>query len=192
MADHKLVLHPRDPEAPLPPVEVLRGGLIALGLLGPEVERFGDSHHAPGPRFAALLGLRGGRPATRLGAGGAREPVDLADVVSVELLASDEVAFLGGDVATPRCPGCGAEVDDWGERVSALYDGDDAGSVHACAGCGRASRPWELDWDGTNGFGRLAVAVWHVRDGEAAPSDELAGALAKLTATPWTSFFYRM
>lgn len=200
MSDHKLILHPVDPEADLPPPVALQDGLTKLGFLASATELHGEARHLPGPRFEALVPLAHSRRAVVLGSAheGPSRPriADGRTLISIELRrssgASDAIEFLGGgNVESPSCPSCAFTVEEWTEVVSAWFE-DQSGYSWQCSGCHDTFRPWQLDWHGTNGFGRCAIALWHVHPGEAAPSEELMRALLEMSGTPWTFFYYQL
>ena len=197
MSDNKLILHPSDPTVSLPPESAFQVCLADIGLTGQPTEYFGTTHYLQGPRFEALLPFAHSHRAVILSA---TDPAPLTpriadsrSLVSVELCPQTQaIEFLGaGNVESPACPACGFLAEDWADLVSAWYDDQDT-YQWLCSGCQRGWRPWHLDWRGTNGFGRFAIAFWHVHHGEAAPSQELLGALQSVSSTPWTYFYYQL
>jgi hypothetical protein len=181
----------------LPPESAFRTRLADIGLIGASTEYYGTTHYLQGPRFEALVPFAHSHRNVILASAdpGLFTPhiADSRCLVSIELCPqTDAIEFLGaGNVESPFCPSCDLAVEDWAPLVSAWYDDQD-GYQWLCPGCQRGWRPWHLDWRGTNGFGRFAIALWHVHKGEAAPSKALLTALHEVSGTPWTFFYYRL
>lgn len=197
MSDNKLILHPIDPEVRLPPESAFLVHLADIGLIGAPTKYYGTTHYLQGPRFEVLVPFAHSHRTVILASAdpGLFTPriADSRSLVSIELCPpTDAIEFLGaGNVECPFCPSCDLAVEDWAALVSAWYD-DQAKYQYICPGCQRGWRPWHLDWRGTNGFSRFAIAFWHIHQGEAGPSQELLSALHEVSGTPWTFFYYRL
>ena len=196
MSDHKLVLHPANPEASLPPEGDFRARLSSIGLLGLPFDHFGATHYRQGSRFKLLLPFSSPHEVVVLAPQTAglekRTAVDSTSLVSIELCGTADIQFLGAaNVENPSCVACGYVLNDWTAVVSAWYDAPD-NYQWTCPRCHRVARPWALNWAYTNGFGRFSIAFWHVNHGEAAPSTELLCALHEFSDTPWTYFYYHL
>lgn len=61
-----------------------------------------------------------------------------------------------------------------------------------CPNCSAASRIWQLDWHQTCGVGRQFIAVWHVHEHEAVPSNALLSELHLASGFEWTYFYYHL
>ncbi len=58
-----------------------------------------------------------------------------------------------------------------------------------CPECDKQSRPNELDWRQSAGFGRFFVEIWGIHPAEAVPGDALMETLGRSTDSRW-GFFY--
>ena len=58
-----------------------------------------------------------------------------------------------------------------------------------CPECDKQSRPNELDWRQSAGFGRFFVEIWGIHPAEAVPADALMETLGRSTDSRW-GFFY--
>jgi hypothetical protein len=195
MSDNKLVLIPATPEAAPPPGQVLERALREIGLIGEATNHFGDTHYRPGPRFHDLIVFERSHPVVHLRHGPEgleRDGVsDSRTLCTVELSApTPEVEWLGGaDMADPSCRLCGHSLRDWGDMLGDWFN-DRAGYAWSCPACRRQSRPWELDWQDTCGFGRCSVDIWQVHYGEARPHADLLEVLRATTQAPWGYFYF--
>lgn len=194
MSDNKLILVPATPAAPPPPPQVLERALLEVGLIGEATDYFGETHYRPGPRFHDLVVFDRSHPVVHLRHGPTgleREGVsDSRTLCTVELPPpTPDVQLLGaGNIEDPSCSKCGHSLRDWGDMLGEWF-GDQANYAWSCPACSHRSRPWDLDWHYTCGFGRYSVDVWQVRYGEARPHPELLEALRATTQVPW-SYFY--
>jgi len=197
MSDNKLILHPIDPMASLPSVSAVRIRLSEIGLIGPPIEYYGKTHYLQGPRFEALVPFAHSHRSVVLTS---IDPTfftpritDSRSIVSIEICQpTDAIEFLGaGNVESPCCPSCDFEIKDWAALVS-TWCNNKCTYQWTCPGCQRSWRPWHLDWRGTNGFGRFAIAFWNVHQSEAIPSQELLEVVHEVCGTPWTFFYYRL
>ena len=91
----------------------------------------------------------------------------------------------------PKCPGCQGRFVDWRAQLGE-WQLDRHGYRWTCRACGRRVPVASLDWLRAGGVARYALDLWGIRENEAAPSDELTGALREATAAEWTYFYYRL
>jgi hypothetical protein len=182
-AQAMLVLHPVDPETPIPGSEPLAGGLARLGLITEPFDFAGTRHYAAGPEFTNLINFLGCLPHLVLdpavgmaGGGHAFCHVHIPTPTAVPRLRR------GGNTVAPRCPHCGhrpAQGRDWRPVAP---DGLDL----LCPACHRASGAAALRWRRTAAWGRGWVEIWGVFPSEAVPADRLLSGLAEITqGRPW-------
>jgi hypothetical protein len=197
MSDNKLVLVPATPEADPPAAQVIERALRDVGLIGEATDKFGDTHYRAGPRFHDLIVFERSHPVVHLRdrpEGLERDGVsDSRTLCTVELPApTPDVEWLGAsDAEDPSCRRCGHSLHDWGDMLGDWLN-DRASYVWSCPTCHHQSRPWELDWRDTCGFGRYSVDIWHVRYGEARPHSELLEILRATTQEAWGYFYYHL
>lgn len=182
MSGNKLVLLPLNPEAPPTDPSLIRESLRHCGFADEGVLIYGDSDEMPGNQFLHLLRFAQ-QPAH--GTLWAPHTIEISDP-------SDSIAFLGaGNVVDPSCPNCAYEVPDWIELTSEWYESP-KDHQWDCPWCSETSKIWQLDWHQRCGFGRQWIAVWHVHEQEAVPSDSLLSILRSATGNEWTYFYYHL
>ena len=197
MSLNKLILLPATPEATPPPAQVLERALRDVGLIGEATDHFGDTHYRAGPRFHDLIRFERSHPVVHLRHG--RERLEQEGVTDSRMLCTVElpaptpdVQWLGAsDAEDPSSAKCGHNLREWGDMLGNWFH-DRENYVWSCPTCRHRSRPWDLDWRLTCGFGRYSVDVWQVRYGEARPDSELLEVLRATTQTPWSYFFYHL
>jgi hypothetical protein len=189
----RLLLHPADPARAVPPHERLVAALRAIGLAGEPLACGEDTRYRAGPAFLDLVTFLGCSPSVEL------EPppgIPVGEALDrfchvVIPPATDAVVFTRSvDARPPRCPACRADLGDWQPWASGWARGGEP-APWRCPACGRASRPWELDWRQSAGFGRLFVELWGIHPGEAVPGDALMDALRSATGGAWRHFYTR-
>jgi hypothetical protein len=118
---------------------------------------------------------------------------DSRTLCTIELpAATPAVQCLGGaHIADPSCRACDHVLREWGNMLGEWFE-DQLNYRWSCPGCRHQSRPWELDWRETCGFGRYSVVIWHVRYGEARPHSELLEGLRATTRVPWGYFYFHI
>jgi hypothetical protein len=195
MSDHKLILVPATPETTPPAAQVIERALREVGLIGETTNYFGDTHYRPGPRFYDLILFEQSHPVVSLRHGPKgleRDGVsDSRTLCTVELPAPTSTVqwFGAGHVTDPSCRKCGHCLHDWGDMLGEYFN-DQTSYVWSCPTCRHQSRPWELDWRDTCGFGRCSVDIWRVHHGEARPHAELLEVLRATTQVPWHYFYF--
>jgi hypothetical protein len=180
MSTGRLILAPSDPLAPAPAGESLVAALRAIGLAGAELDPARQTFQA-GERFLELISFLGCSPHVDF-----EPPAPGSEAFChIALIGPSEAPVLlhGVNTAPPRCPGCGARVTDWRERLSGAHEG------LCCEHCGRSLTAAQLKWRRSGGFARLAVEVRNVFPNEAVPVPELMQCLARETGGEWTYFY---
>ena len=176
----RLILAPSDPLAPAPARESLLAALRAIGLAGAELDPARQTFRA-GERFLELISFLGCSPHVDF------EPPapDSEAFCHIALMGPFEEPVLlhGVNTAPPRCPGCGARLTDWRERVAAAHD------ALRCERCHRSLTAAELNWRRSGGFARMAVEVRNVFPSEAVPVPELMQCLRRETGREWTYLY---
>jgi hypothetical protein len=186
---HKLVLLAADPEFVPADPEALLEALCDAGLCAARLPAEGQgapTRYRVGGEFLGLISFLGCSPKVRL------EPEGPHDRSFCHLEVSgpfERVEFLGGGaLKPPRCPGCRSLVADWRERLL-RWERDRSSSAWSCPKCGRSSDLYRLDWRRSAGFGRFALDIWNIYDGEAVPSDALLELLKEATGVRWDYFY---
>ena len=182
MSDNILVLVPADPTVASTEVHAIRNRLRDCGFLGPTSSMFGVAHELPGARFCELLLFS---PAPSPGKLFAPHTVELSPP-------TEEIEFLGGaETESPFCPSCSFVIEEWPDLLSGWYEEKNT-YVWCCPSCATQSRPWQLQWGISAGFGKQQIKVWHVGYQQAVPSPELLSHLYELGGGPWLHFFYHL
>ena len=174
MHDRRLVLFPRDAQAPSPDVSVLIKELRAAGFIEGE-SRHRQGAYMPGPRFMSLITFLGCSPSVAM----EDDTADDSNRYTVEMpAATDDISVIRDDreVVAP-CPGCGST------QSLPLSLAPDAAMV--CSHCGFGAPAYEWNWRHRVGFGRVWINVWGVHEGEAVPGEELLQSLERLTGYAW-------
>lgn len=175
----RLLLTPTDPEA-LVPIDLLRGTLTGLGLLG--APRPGEPlAFAPGEGLWQLIGFSG--CAVQLPVAG-----DGEIRLHLRLYGPYDAPVLrhGRNSRPPRCPACGRPLADWRRLVDAAQDAPAPSLV--CADCGATAPAWRWHWGTRAGCGRVFVSCEEVFPGEGQPLPRLLQVLADLGIGPWRHF----
>lgn len=190
MPGHKLVLLPADPGfVPGDTGEVLaalrRVGLCGGPLLPADADEACRRCRA-GPEFLGLVTFLGCSPNVRL----EPEGPDDRNFCHLELCGPfDQVEFLGGGaLKPPRCPSCRSLAADWRDRLLA-WERTRGDVVWTCPKCGHGTDLYRLDWRRGAAFGRFALDLWNVYEGEAVPSEALLNLLKTTTETRWDYFY---
>lgn len=191
MKEYKLILHPKNPAATPSSATRLTQRLAEQGLLGKPFRFREREHHLPGEAFMQLITFLGCSPAVAFEPPADGSERDGADFCHLELRGPfSEVRFLGeGGVKRPRCPKCRGWLEDWEQALNAWESDHDY--HHRCPHCGDAVAPTIFKWRHSAGFGRLALAVWGVFEGEAVPSEELLRLLREISGEEWDYFYSR-
>jgi len=191
MKEYKLILHPKDPRAEPPATEPLTTRLAAWGLTGNPFAFRGREHYLVGEQFMQLITFLGCSPAVAFEPPADGSERDGADFCHLELRGPfPTTRFLGeGGVKRPRCPRCRGWIDDWEHALSRWREGET--HLHPCPRCGEAIDPTTFKWRHSAGFGRLAIAIWGVFEGEAVPSETLLRLLRESSGGEWDYFYSR-
>jgi hypothetical protein len=203
MNDGRLLLHPRNPDAPLPSRDELLRGLMAVGLLGEPLETQGAGPGAGfrvGDQFLQLITFMGCSPFIQL-----EPPADGGTFCHLALLGPFAEARLlhGRNTRPPPCPACGRRIDGWlaqlGERSPpatadalpglALTGTETGGTILGCEHCGTRTPLHALRWRRNAGIGRCFLEVRNVFPGEAVPVEGLLGYLESFGAGAWDYFY---
>ncbi|GAB6043396.1 hypothetical protein [Endothiovibrio diazotrophicus] len=190
MKAYKLILHPKNPAAEPPAGDALLDHLHRAGVIGAPFPFRGAEHHLPGEAFMRAVTFLGCSPAVLFEPPAAdAERGDGGDFCHLELRGPyAETRFLGEEgVKRPRCPRCRGWIDDWQAALAAWQA--DVGYRHPCPHCGEPIEPPAMKWRHSAGFGRLALAVWGVFEGEAVPSEELLRTLREISGGDWEYFY---
>lgn len=187
MAENLLILHPKDPFAPLPEADALETALREIGFVGEAFDYGGQQHFKPGGNYLSLLTFLGCSPVISLG-----EPGKTGDEFAHVRIENHPEArlFAGDNVKPPRCPGCGQREEGWKEKVKAWED-DPAGYRWQCGKCGESYPLHALRWRQSAVFGRLMIKIWGVFESEAVPADKLMNTLQSATGIPWQHSYVR-
>jgi len=177
----RFLLRTQDPFL-LPDRALLTAVLSEAGLLGGPLEG-GNDAFAVGERFLQLVTFAGCS-------------------VRIELLPRGDAPFChirftgpfprpvflsGRNTRPPRCRHCRSPLRNWKETVPGREHPGPA--QIACPACGEASPPWDYDWKGQAGFGRLFIQVEEVFPGEATPTPTLMALLEGTTGCEWRHFY---
>lgn len=187
MADNQLILHPLDSTVSLHSRRDLLYRLEEMGFIGAPLIFEGQQHYRPGTRFLQLLTFLGCSPVVALGEPG----LTGNEFCHLQLDGPyQEPHFIGGNnVKAPRCPGCGFRVENWVVLVQ-QWQARPAQRWH-CPLCGMEYAVPQLRWRQCAGFGRVALRIWGIFEGEAVPSEELLTALRKASGFEWQYFYFR-
>jgi hypothetical protein len=181
VADIKLVLHPRNPQAILQDPPEFMDALRRLGLVGTAFSHVGELHYKDGPRLRELLVFSPALAAE----------FDASQYHFFLLETTNEPAFLGASNAQPpSCPGCAVLLPDWKKQLSE-WQADRKGYVWSCPRCGRRFPVGRVAWGTTGGVARYSLDVWGVPEDGAVPSEELLAALERESGEAWRHFYYR-
>jgi len=192
MPDSLLILYPADSAAAPPSAAVLRDTLRRIALIGRDFTFRGDTHYLAGDEFMHLVTFLGCSPHIALEPPADGSERDGADFCHIALPAPGaRPRFLGGaNVKPPRCRGCRGELPEWSAALMA-WEQDPDKARGTCPACGRPYTLPQLNWRHSAGFGRVALEVWGVFEGEAVPSQELLSALQGLGVGEWDYFYAR-
>ncbi len=106
-----------------------------------------------------------------------------------ELLVSDTPVFFSGVEAAGSvyCPFCGTEIDDWLSReLCRLEESDPSMLTTVTPCCNRQTSLNDLDYDGEQGFGCVAIELWNPGDDlEPAELQQLEAALGVPVRVIW-------
>ncbi len=193
MEQHKLILAPINPELAPRDVNGLIASLGSLGVTGAPFQLAGRTHYLPGERFLDLITFLGCSPLILLEPpeGTRADPGIHADKFCHVGLwyAGEQPVFLAGrNTLSPRCPHCRQPQAPW-QRMIAAWESDPSNYQWKCSECAQLSRPYELDWRQSAGFGRFFVEIWGIYPAEAVPGEALLETLSQSTNGRW-GFFY--
>ena len=193
MAKHKLILTPANPDQAPRDVPALLASLRRLGFTGEPFQLAGRTHYLPGKRFLDLVTFLGCSPVILL-----EPPEDARTDPGIQAdkfchvglwYAGEQPVFLaGGNTLSPRCRHCRQPQARWQLMISA-WESDPSNDQWHCSECANQSRPYELDWRQSAGFGRFFIEIWGIYPAEAVPGEVLLETLSQSTDGPW-GFFY--
>jgi hypothetical protein len=106
-----------------------------------------------------------------------------------ELVVSDTPIFFSGVEAAGSvyCPFCGMELDDWfSDEQDRLEESDPSALATTTPCCNRQTSLNDLDCDGEQGFGCVAIEIWNPGDDlEPAELQQLEAALGVPVRVIW-------
>jgi len=176
MNDGRLLLHPRDPQAPSPERATLLRSLEGIGLLGAPLT--GANEFLVGEQFLQWIAFMGCSPFVRL-----EPPAEGGAFCHLALLGPyPEPRLLSGrNTRPPQCPACGQRIASWREQSNQPRV--------RCEHCQTQSPLAALKWRRNAGLGRCFLEIRNIFPGEAAPVEGLLQRLEALGAGPWDYFY---
>lgn len=183
MENSLLVLCPVDPHWILPDSKGLVELLKSIQLIGELYQ--GNLDFLPGERFLDLIAFLGCSPDIKLAPGDNDRQFCflrlLTDTPSIE--------YHGGDhTCAPRCPLCGAALDDWHSTLM-RWQQSRANATLTCTTCQSAAAPWEYNWRKSAGFGRCFIEINNIFPKEAIPQQQLLDTLHSHYQVDWQYFY---
>jgi hypothetical protein len=178
MNDGRLLLHPHDPDAPLPSRAALLQALAEIGLLGAPLGEDEAAGFLVGEQFLQSITFMGCSPFIQL-----EPPADGGGFCHLALLGpyAEPRLLHGRNTRPPPCPSCGKRMEGWREQL--------AQGVIGCTHCGSQTPLSRLTWRRNAGFGRCFLEIRHLFPGEAVPVDGLLLHLEAFGAGPWDYFY---
>ena len=178
MSNGKLLLSPKDPARPPPPLEAVAARLGEIGLLGATLDRTQGTYRA-GARFLQLVTFLGCSPYLRFDPA-AEGDGDFCHLALVGPFATPRLQYAA-NTRPPRCPRCGRLLEGWREF-------SDSGTI-PCPACDTVHPPHLLEWGKSGGSGRLFIEIRNIFPGEAVPGEELLQELRDLGCGEWGYFY---
>lgn len=185
MAENLLILYPKDISATADP-EAIEAILSECGFIGEAFDYQGQRHFRPGDEFMYLLTFLGCSPMISSG-----PDEDGESFVHIQIDGPTEAprCLYGDNVKIPRCPGCGARIDDWPAALERWSETPE--ELWYCDTC-ESNHPVEkLRWKKCAAFGRIFIKVWGVFESEAIPNDNLKSALQRASGHDWLHAYLR-
>ncbi len=183
MKNSLLVLSPADPGWTVPDEQGLAELLRSVQLIGDLYH--GDADFLPGERFLDLVAFLGCAPDIRLEPGDKGQPF-----CSVRLNTRNRsIEFHAGEhTFAPRCPHCGAALENWKNSVNSWLQADGDAPM-TCPSCDNAAMPWEYNWRKSAGFGRCFIEINNIYPREAIPQQQLLDTLNSHYQVNWHYFY---
>ncbi|MEW6132057.1 MAG: hypothetical protein AB1591_02670 [Pseudomonadota bacterium] len=175
MADHFLLLYPKNPAWAPARLAPLLDALKAIGFLGTE---HSAGLYGAGPEYLSLVSYLGCSPQIALGDNEAATTIRIAGIFDAPRFVQD------ANLKPPRCPQCRKMLDKPAAPV-------EAGGNLRCNHCGHSGNACDFDWRRSAACGRVFIGIANVFESEAVPGEALADCLRKASGEAWDYCYVR-
>ncbi len=178
-----LVLSPVDPVWNVPDHRSLSQLLQSIQFI--DTPYNGETDYMTGEHFLDLIAFMGCSPDIKLEPDSSKQPFCYIRLITE----TNSIEFHGGDrTYTPRCPQCGAPVNDWKNKIR-VWQQHAGENTWPCDSCQYQAAPWKYRWRKSAGFGRCFIEINNIYPGEAIPQQALLDTLHSHYQVNWQYFY---
>lgn len=195
MGDVRLIITHKNPTAEPVEEQLLKKTLHNMGLIGQEIDFYGEVGYAPGDEFRELIEttLSAEEEKPKKGIFSklySSKPTSYPFTITLETDAEIGFDCSPEDLELVNCPHCQTEISNWEAEVDHWFQ--DNNYQRICPNCKVATLPYEFDFQRLGAFSRQKVNIWNIGKGYGHLTEKLLQNLEKETGSKFDYYFVRI